>query len=131
MSRRVVFTGLGTVSPLGLTVKETWDSCIKGISGVGPITLFDSTDWSVHISAEVKNFDPSKYMDFKEARRRDRFEQFGVAAAKEALADSGLEVTDANSGRIGVFVASAVGGLQAYQDTVPTMIQSGPRRMNP
>jgi len=127
----VVFTGLGTVSPLGLTVKETWDACIKGVSGIGPITLFDSTDWSVHISAEVKNFDPSKYMDFKEARRRDRFQQFGVAAAKEALADSGLEVTDANSGRIGVFVASAVGGLQAYQDTVTTMIQSGPRRMNP
>lgn len=131
MARRVVFTGLGTVSPLGLTVKETWDACLRGQSGVGRITLFDASTWPVQIAAEVKNFDPSQYMDFKEARRRDRFEQLGVAAAKEALADSGLTVTEANAGRIGVFIGSAVGGLQAYQDAVSTMLQAGPKRMNP
>lgn len=131
MSRRIVFTGLGAVSPLGLTAKETWEACLRGVSGVGPITLFDATEWPVRIAAEVKNFDPSRYMDFKEARRRDRFAQLGIAAAKEALADSGLTVTPANAGRIGVFVGTAVGGLQSYQDSVTTMVQAGPRRMNP
>ena len=86
---RVVITGMGTINPLGLTVEESWKNAINGVSGVGPITLFDSTPLNVHFAAEVKNFEPGKYMDPKEARRRDRFEQFGAAAAKDALASSG------------------------------------------
>jgi 3-oxoacyl-(acyl-carrier-protein) synthase len=81
---RIVITGMGTVNPLGLTVEESWQNAINGVSGVGPITLFDSALLNVHIAAEVKNFEPDKYMDSKEARRRDRFEQLGVAAAKDA-----------------------------------------------
>ena len=131
MTRRVVITGMGTVSPLGLNVKDTWDSCINGRSGVGRITLFDTNGWRVQIGAELKGFDPANYMDAKEARRRDRFEQMAVAAAKEALADSGLTITEANAGRIGVFVASAVGGMQAQQDAVDLMRTSGPRRVSP
>ena len=128
---RVVITGMGTVNPLGLTVEETWKNVINGVSGVGPITLFDPTPLNVHFAAEVKNFDPGKYMDPKEARRRDRFEQFGAAAAKDALAISGLEVTEENTGRIGVLVSSAIGGIKSLQDAVITNYTEGPRRVSP
>ena len=128
---RVVITGMGTLNPLGLTVEESWKNVINGISGVGPITLFDSAPLNVHFAAEVKNFEPAKYMDAKEARRRDRYEQLGAAAAKDALASSGLQVTEANAGRIGVLVASAVGGITSLQDAVITNFTEGPRRVSP
>ena len=128
---RVVVTGMGTLNPLGLTVEESWRNAINGISGVGPITLFDSSPLNIHFAAEVKNFEPDKYMDAKEARRRDRYEQLGAAAAKDALASSGLEVTEANAGRIGVLVASAVGGITSLQDAVITNYTEGPRRVSP
>ena len=128
---RVVITGMGTLNPLGLTVEESWKHAINGVSGVGPITVFDSTPLNVHFAAEVKNFEPAKYMDPKEARRRDRYEQLGTAAARDALASSGLEVTEANAGRIGVLVASAVGGITSLQDAVITNHTEGPRRVSP
>ena len=128
---RVVITGMGTVNPLGLTVEESWKNAINGVSGAGPITLFDPSPLNVHFAAEVKNFDPAQYMDPKEARRRDRFEQFGAAAAKDALANSGLEVTEENTGRIGVLVSSAIGGIKSLQDAVITNHTEGPRRVSP
>jgi len=128
---RVVITGMGTVNPLGVSVEESWQNAINGISGVAPITLFDPAPLNVHFAAEVKNFDPEKYMDVKEARRRDRFEQFGVAAAKDAIASSGLEVTDANSGRIGVLVSSAIGGIKSLSEAVIINYTEGPRRVSP
>jgi len=128
---RVVITGMGTVNPLGTTVKESWQNVINGVSGVGPITLFDPSPLNVHFAAEVKNFEPEKYMDPKEARRRDRFEQFGAAAAKDAIASSGLEVTEANSGRIGVLVSSAIGGIKSLSDAVIINYTEGPRRVSP
>jgi beta-ketoacyl-acyl-carrier-protein synthase II len=128
---RVVITGMGTVNPLGLTVMESWKNAINGVSGVGPITLFDPSDLNVHFAAEVKGFEPDRYMDPKEARRRDRFEQLGTAAAKQAMESSGLEVTDANSGRIGVLVSSAIGGIKSLQDAVITNHTEGPRRVSP
>ena len=128
---RVVITGMGTVNPLGVTVEESWQNAINGISGVAPITLFDPSPLNVHFAAEVKNFDPEKYMDAKEARRRDRFEQFGVAAARDAIASSGLEVTDANSGRIGVLVSSAIGGIKSLSEAVIINYTEGPRRVSP
>ena len=128
---RVVITGMGTVNPLGLTVEESWKNVIHGVSGVGPITLFDPSLLNVHFAAEVKSFEPDRYMDPKEARRRDRFEQLGVAAAKDAMTSSGLEVTEANSGRIGVLVSSAIGGIKSLQDAVITNHTEGPRRVSP
>ena len=128
---RVVITGMGTVNPLGLTVEESWKNVVNGLSGVGPITLFDSSPLNVHFAAEVKGFEPDRYMDAKEARRRDRFEQLGIAAAKDALASSGLEITGANSGRIGVLVSSAIGGIKSLQDAVITNHTEGPRRVSP
>ena len=131
MQERIVITGMGTVNPLGLNVKETWSNLIAGVSGVAPITLFDSAPLQVHIAAEVKGFRPENFMDIKESRRRDRFEQFAIASAKEALADSGLQITDSNAGRIGVIISSAIGGLHSLQDAVMTNFTEGPRRVSP
>ena len=128
---KIVITGMGTVNPLGLTVEESWRNVINGVSGVGPITLFDPAPLNVHFAAEVKDFVPENYMDAKEARRRDRFEQLGVAAAKDAIASSGLEITDANAGRTGVLVSSAIGGIKSLSDAVITNHTEGPRRVSP
>ena len=128
---KVVITGMGTVNPLGLTVEESWKNAVNGVSGVGPITLFDPSLLNVHFAAEVKNFEPDQYMDAREARRRDRFEQLGTAAAKDALRSSGLEVTESNTGRIGVLVSSAIGGIKSLQDAVITNHTEGPRRVSP
>ena len=128
---KIVITGMGTVNPLGLTVEESWRNAVNGVSGVGPITLFDPGPLNVHFAAEVKDFVPENYMEAKEARRRDRFEQLGVAAAKDALASSGLEVTEANSGKIGVLVSSAIGGIKSLSDAVITNYTEGPRRVSP
>ena len=128
---RIVITGMGTVNPLGITVEESWRNVVNGVSGVGPITLFDPSALNVHFAAEVKGFEPDKYMDAKEARRRDRFEQLGAAAAKDALASSGIEITEANAGRIGVLVSSAIGGIKSLQDAVIMNHTEGPRRVSP
>lgn len=131
MQERIVITGMGTVNPLGLNVNETWGNIINGVSGVGPITLFDSSPLQVHIAAEVKGFKAENYMDSKEARRRDRFEQFTVAAAREAIAQSGLEINESNAGRIGVIISSAIGGLTSLQEAILTNHTEGPRRVSP
>jgi beta-ketoacyl-acyl-carrier-protein synthase II len=133
MQERIVITGMGTVNPLGLSVAESWRSAVEGNSGVAPITLFDShaAKLNVHIAAEVKNFKPEDFMDAKESRRRDRFEQFTIASARQALEQSGLQVTEANAGRIGVIISSAIGGLQSLQDAVLTNFTEGPRRVTP
>ena len=131
MQERIVITGMGTVNPLGLTVAESWKNVTAGVSGVGPITLFDSAPLQVHIAAEVKGFAPENFMDAKEARRRDRFEQFTIAAAKEALAQSNLIITEANAGRIGVIISSAIGGLHSLQEAILTNHNEGPRRVSP
>ena len=128
---KVVITGMGTVNPLGLSVGETWRNLINGVSGVAPITLFDSTAHNVHFAAEVKNFKPENYMDAKEARRRDRFEQLAAAAVKEALQDSGLTINEENAGRIGVVWSSAIGGILSLEEAVVTNMKEGPRRISP
>ncbi len=128
---KVIITGMGTVNPLGLSVGETWRNLINGVSGVAPITLFDSTAHNVHFAAEVKNFKPENYMDAKEARRRDRFEQLAAAAVKEALQDSGLTINEENAGRIGVVLSSAIGGILSLEEAVVTNMKEGPRRISP
>ncbi|MCC6190392.1 MAG: beta-ketoacyl-ACP synthase II [Anaerolineales bacterium] len=131
MTRRVVITGMGTINPTGLSVKESWDKIVSGRSGIGPITHFDTSDYLVKVAGEVKNFDPAHYMEAREARRRDRHQQMATAAAQEALAQSGLEITEANAGRVAVLIASAIGGVKAFQDAVRTIFETGPRRVNP
>src|SRR5687767_2353879 len=105
MERRVVVTGMGAVSPLGLSVPELWQGILEARNGVGPITLFDATGFDTRFAAEVKGFDPAQFMDRKEARRTDRFVQLAVAASKEALRSSELQITEANRDEVGVFIA--------------------------
>jgi len=128
---RIVITGMGTVNPLGLSVSETWTNVTNGVSGVGRITQFDHSSLMVHIACEVKNFAPEKFMDEKEARRRDRFEQLATAAASQAIADAGMVVTEANASRIGIVVSSAIGGLKSITDAVLINEKEGPRRVSP
>ena len=128
---RVVVTGMGTVNSVGQSVKETWQNILKGVSGVGPITLFDSSQLLVKIACEVKNFNPENYLPRNEARRRDRFEMFATAAIQEATRQSGLTVTEENAWRIGVIYSSAVGGLISIFDGFRLLINEGPRRVSP
>lgn len=128
---RIVITGMGTVNGLGLTVAETWRNITEGVSGVAPMTLFDHSNLQVHIACEVKGFNAESYMDGREARRRDRFEQLATAAAAEAIRDSGLVVTEKNAPRIGIVVSSAIGGLKSIADAVLTNDKEGPRRVSP
>jgi 3-oxoacyl-[acyl-carrier-protein] synthase II len=128
--RRVVITGLGAVTPLGNDVRSSWDALIRGESGAGPITQFDTTGFPVTFACEVKDFDPSNWIDFKQARRMDRFAQLIVAAARQAEQDSGLNIS-AEADRVGAAIATGIGGLKSYQDCYDTLIERGPDRVNP
>ena len=127
----IVITGLGTVNPLGLTVEQSWQAALRGVSGVGPITLFDARDYPVQIAAEVKGFNPENYLPARETRRRARFELFAAAAVQEALAQSGLQINDTNRERTAVVIASAIGGMDAISDALDTLRAEGPRRISP
>lgn len=129
--RRVVITGMGAITPLGLDVLTTWENVIAGRSGIGPITLFDASSLNVRIAAEVKGFDPLNYMDAKEARRRDRFEQFAIAATREAVRQANLHITDSIADEVGVIVGSAIGGAQSFADGVETALHKSPRLLHP
>ena len=131
MKRRVVVTGVGIVSPIGAGKDEYWKALLAGKSGVGKITRFDATDFATQIAAEVKDFDPGLYMDRKEAKRMDRFAQFGVAAAVLALQDSRLSVTDENRDQIGVYVSSGIGGLDTLEKQCEVLREKGPARVSP
>jgi 3-oxoacyl-[acyl-carrier-protein] synthase II len=131
MSKRVVVTGMGAISPLGLNLQETWTNLVAGVSGVGPITLFDPSELLVKIACEVKGFEPTDYIEYRQARRRDRFAQFATVATQQALAQSGLEITPENAGRVGVIISSATGGITTFEEAVLTIFEEGPRRMSP
>ena len=130
-SRRVVITGLGSVTPIGNTTSAYWDGLCQGANGVAPITLFDASAHACRFAAEVKAFDPTGLIDPKEAKRWDRFCQFGVVAAKEALAQSGLLISDANRQRIGVIIGSGVGGLLMMESQAHVLKDKGPSRVSP
>jgi len=131
MTERVVITGMGTINPLGHTVAETWKNAVKGVSGVAPITLFDPSLLKVRIAAEVKNFDPAKQLDRKDARRMSRFEQLALVAAGEAIAQAGISADTENPYRVAIIVASAIGGLEALASNVLIAHERGPSRISP
>jgi 3-oxoacyl-[acyl-carrier-protein] synthase II len=128
--RRVVITGLGAVTPLGLDVESTWSSLLAGDSGAAEITQFDHDDYPVHFACEVKGFDPTEWIDRKAARRMDRFTHLILAAARQAVADSGLEI-EKEADRIGASIATGIGGLQSFQDCYDQLLERGPDRVNP
>lgn len=129
--RRVVITGLGMLTPLGLTVKSTWAAILAGTSGVSTIDTFDVTNFSTQFCAYIKNFNPEPYISIKDARKMDMFVQYGLVAAIQAITDSGFTVTEENAYRIGVAIGSGIGGLPMIEKTDQTLVQSGPRRVSP
>jgi 3-oxoacyl-[acyl-carrier-protein] synthase II len=129
--RRVVVTGLGVVSPLGIGAEPTWAALLEGTSGAGPITLFDCSRHTTQFACEVKNFDPLTFSDKKEARKMDRFIQMGVAASEYAIQDSALTFSREESERVGVFIGSGIGGFATIEREHSEMLSGGPRRISP
>ena len=129
--RRIVVTGLGAISPVGNTVPEAWDNLVNGRSGISAITRFDASAFPVRIAGEVKDFNVADYLSAKDARRMDVFIHYGLAAGIQAFRDSGLEVTDENSSRIGVNIGSGIGGLPMIEDTHNDFLAGGHRKISP
>ena len=129
--RRVVVTGVGLVSPLGVGTEITWEGLLEGKSGVGPITRFDATDFPSQIAGEVPDFDPLQFLEKKDLKKTDRFIQLALAASQGALDDSGLVVDEANASRVGVIIGSGIGGLPLIERTHSTLMEKGPSRISP
>ncbi len=131
MRKRVVITGLGCVSPLGLNVDETWSALLVGKSGAGPITHFDASKHKTKFAAEVKGFDAMALFGAREARRMDRFVQFAVAAAQESLTQAGLKIDESNRDRVGILIGTGIGGIGTMMDTYDVLKERGPERVSP
>ena len=131
MSRRVVVTGLGAITPIGNNVEAFWNGLKEKKVGIGPITYFDTADYKAKLAGEVKDFDPKQYMDPKAAKRMEKFCQFAVCAAKEAIEDAGLTLEQEDPFRVGVSVGSGIGSLQSVEREYSKMLQKGPNRVNP
>jgi len=128
--RRVVVTGLGTVNPLGLSVPEYWRGLLAGKSGIGPITLFDATEFKVKFAGEPKGFDPTGIVEPRELRRLDRFTQYAMPAAREAMTDSGLDTGQLDPFRAGVILGTGIGGIDEFEDGVGMLNERGPSRVS-
>lgn len=131
MRRRVVVTGMGLVTPLGLGIEPFWEGLITGRRVIAPITHFDAREFSTRIAAEVKDFDPTQFMEKKDARRASRFIQFAIAATHMALADAQLQITPENAERIGVLIGSGIGGVDYMDTQMRVLVQQGPDRLSP
>lgn len=130
-NKRVVITGLGAITPIGNNLADYWDGLLQGRNGVGSITLFDASSHACQIAAEVKDFDPYQYLDKKEAKRMDRFAQFGVCASKQAIADAKFVIDDLNADHVGVLIGTGVGGIKVMEDQNENLITKGPRKVSP
>ena len=131
LSKRVVVTGLGAITPIGNTLTEYWEGLLSGRNGIGPITLFDPSKHACRFAGEVKGFDPHDYLPRKEAKRMARFAQFAVAASKQAIADAQFEINDLNAERVGVILGTGVGGLKVMEEQNEVLLTRGPSRCSP
>ncbi|HEY9601874.1 MAG TPA: beta-ketoacyl-ACP synthase II [Allocoleopsis sp.] len=129
--KRVVVTGLGAITPIGNTLAEYWEGLLSGRNGIGPITLFDPSRHDCRFAGEVKGFDPHQYLERKEAKRMDRFAQFGVSASKQALADAQFVINDLNAEQVGVIIGTGIGGLKVLEDQQEVYLTRGPDRCSP
>ena len=129
--RRVVVTGVGAVTPLGNDVETTWNNIVSGVSGIGPLTRVNADDFPAKVAAEVKDFDPTAYLDKKDARKMDRFAQFAVAASIMAVKDADLDINEENSDKIGVWIGSGIGGMETFETQHNNFLQKGYRRVSP
>src|ERR1044071_9998026 len=130
-ARRVVVTGLGAVTSIGHDVDTFWSSLVAGRGGVKRISLFDPADFASQIGAEVRDWDPAMHMDAKEARRNDRYTHFGFVAAKQAVADSGVDMQREDRDRVGVMIGSGIGGMFTFETQLRVMDERGPRKVSP
>lgn len=131
MSRRVVVTGLGVISPVGNDIETFWQALLSGKSGIGPLTSFDASAFDSRIAGEVKNFNPTEYMDIKTAKRMEKFAQYAVAASKQAITDSGLNLAEEDVRRIGVVIGSGIGSMGVLERECKTYLEKGPSRISP
>src|SRR5579863_7504441 len=131
VSKRVVVTGIGLVTPLGNDTPSSWKALCAGQSGIGPITKFDTTDFDVRIAGEVRDFDPTPYMDHREVRRNDIFVHFAMAATRQALADGEFTISEEIADDVGVIIGSGVGGLNTCHEQFKVLFDQGPRRISP
>jgi 3-oxoacyl-[acyl-carrier-protein] synthase II len=131
MTRRVVVTGIGLVSSLGIGTEPNWNALLQGCSGIGPITRFDTTDFSARIAGEVKNFDPLQFIEKKDVKKMDVFIQYAIAASQFAVTDARLEVTPDIAPRVGVFIASGIGGFSTIEREHKALLEGGPRKISP
>jgi len=131
LQKRVVVTGLGVISPLGSGLDKFWSALTSGVSGLGRITQFDPSDYSTQIAGEVDDFEPTAYMDKREARKMDRFTQFSIAAARMAIEDAGLELDKLDRNRVGVVFGTGVGGIKTLEEQANVLSNKGPRRISP
>ncbi|HKK15755.1 MAG TPA: beta-ketoacyl synthase N-terminal-like domain-containing protein, partial [Gammaproteobacteria bacterium] len=129
--RRVVVTGMGMVTPLGNTVSDTWKNIREGKSGIGLISHFDTTDFTVKIGGSIRDFDPAEYIAPKDVKKMDPFIHYGMAAGSQAIEDAGLEVSEENADRIGVAIGSGIGGLPGIEKGAKQFLESGPRKLSP
>ncbi|EKU48076.1 beta-ketoacyl-ACP synthase II [Staphylococcus massiliensis] len=129
--QRVVITGLGALSPLGNDVKTTWDNALKGVNGIDEVTRIDMSKFNVNLAGELKDFDIHDHIEKKDARKMARFTQYAVVAAREAVKDAKLEITDQNSSRVGVWIGSGIGGMETFEYAHNQLLEKGPRRVSP
>jgi len=129
--KRVVITGVGLVTPIGTGVEAFWNAVVNGVSGVGPITHFNASEFATRIAAEVKDFDPERFMERKDAKRMDRFVQLSVVASLLAIEDANLNIADLDANRIGVLIGSGIGGTGTWEEQHKTLLERGPRRVSP
>lgn len=130
-NNRVVITGIGALSPIGNDAKTTWDNALKGVNGIDKITRIDTDDYNVHLAGELKDFNIEDHIDRKEARRMDRFTQYAVVAAREAVKDAQLNINEKNADRIGVWIGSGIGGMETFETAHTQLVERGPRRVSP
>ena len=131
MSRRVVITGVGLLSSVGLSTGETWDGLLAGKSGIGAISRFDASGFAAKIAGEVRGFNPLNWVDKKDVKKMDAFIQYAIAAAQMAMDDAALKVADEFADRVGVFIASGIGGFSTIEREHEEFLKSGPRRISP
>ncbi|MFF5513351.1 beta-ketoacyl-ACP synthase II [Staphylococcus capitis] len=130
-NNRVVITGIGALSPIGNDAKTTWANALKGVNGIDKITRLDTENYNVHLAGELKDFNIEDHIDKKEARRMDRFTQYAVVAAREAVQDAKLDINEQTANRIGVWIGSGIGGMETFETAHTTLVERGPRRVSP
>ena len=130
-NNRVVITGIGALSPIGNDAKTTWENALNGVNGIDRITRINTDNYNVHLAGELKDFNIEDHIDKKEARRMDRFTQYAVVAAREAVQDAKLDINDDTADRIGVWIGSGIGGMETFETAHTTLVERGPRRVSP